>query len=161
MTHSSSRALVAITVAVLAVAPLSLEAQGKKVRLGIVSAMDPELQDAFYDEVAKYNGWVDSEARPASDKEADAMVYFLNTWADAPGAAGVAENEALLSELTALPADKARHEITITFEDGRKLPLIFYALEASGFQALTCYAQDVARVLDDGSTALTEGNCVQ
>lgn len=161
MTHVFRHATLGFVAACLALAPLQGLTQTKKIQLAIVSAMDAELADAFYAEVAKYNGWVDGDARPETNRDADALVYFLNSWADAPGAEGLSDDPDLLAQIQSLPDDQARHEITVTFEDGQDLPVIFYSLEASGFQALTCYAQDIAKVLRDGSTALTDGACEQ
>lgn len=160
MRYTCIHAFAALFALLSVAAPQDVAAQGKKVRLIIVSAMEPELLDAFYDEVSKHNSWIDAHERPQTERQADAIVYFLNTWSDAKDAPGLADSAQLLAEIDALAPETFRHEITLTFDDGKSLPLVFYALEPSGYQPLTCYAQDIAVVMKNGETVL-DGSCAQ
>jgi hypothetical protein len=158
MRQLSLSALALFCAAILALA-LPATAQDKPLKVGIISAMDDDLLNAFYDEIAKYNDKVLADARPADQNDADAMVFFLNSWADAKGAPGVADSAEMLKELTSLTNETPRHEITITYTSGKVQPLIFYSVEAVGDIPLTCYAQDIARVLKGGATAMQDSVC--
>jgi len=135
--------------------------EDQKTRAMIISAMTAPELTAFYALMGETNPNIDTEFRPPTINDADAIAYFLTSWSDAPFAPGAQEMPEIFELADSAESPNVSLSITASFDDGRQLRFYFYSLSDSGFAPLACYAPHLATEITRNPGEEFENNYLQ
>ncbi|KZK75757.1 hypothetical protein PsAD46_05493 [Pseudovibrio sp. Ad46] len=138
------RSLCFILLAFLLMGGVAAGEEAAKKRVLIVSNMSPSQNDAFFALLEQTNPEIDGSFRSRQLSDADIVVYFLNTWSDAPSAAGAKELPLIFERLDVPDKPIVSQSVWATMNTGNVTQFIFYSLSDADYPPLECLALDLA-----------------
>ncbi|WP_299948228.1 hypothetical protein [uncultured Ruegeria sp.] len=138
---------------------LASVANPENLRLAVISNMDDQTLDAFYNRIAAENSVVDPFARPIGIDDTDILVILLDNWADVEILPNGGPLDPLFANLGKNRPDTVRIETSAKRSSGTEFRIIAYALASTNYKSLACYAEDIAEVLRNNFDVLNSDYC--
>ena len=138
---------------------LASAASSEHLRLAVISNMDDQTLDAFYNRIAAENPVVDPFARPSGIDDTDILVILLENWADVEILPNGGPLDPLFANIGKNRPDTVRFEASAKRSSGTELRIVAYALASTNYKSLACYAEDIAAVLRKNFDVLNSDDC--
>lgn len=139
------------------------EAESNGLRISILSAMNREQTDSFYNLLNVPDIEVRTHFRPKTLFETDVVVYFVTSWEAVLNLPGADFFPKGFSEVSKASSEVYRQILDLKVKDNEtsnifKLKILFYSTSSLKINDINCYADDILSFLRKKEFSILESN---